>query len=364
MWALHLIMHPKFGAPSLSRFRAYKNGQPIYSHQGNMPIVTFGEAIRQAYAEEMRRDKNVFLVGEDVGRWGSLYRSSRGLLEEFGTKQVKDAPISEAAIAGCGLGAAMMGMRPIVEIMYIDFITISMDQIVNHAAKWHQLSNGRMKLPIVYKTQGGAGRRNSSQHSQSLENWFVNIPGLITVMPSTPYDVKGLLKSAIRNDNPVMFIEHKALYFEKGEVPEAEYLIPLGQADVKRSGNDLTIIATSWMVTFALKAAEQLAQDNISCEVIDPRTLWPLDKATIIRSVRKTGHCLVVTEAPSEGGWSGEASSVVHEHCFASLKKPVRRHCGMRTGMPYGPTLERQCIPSADSIVEAARGLMKQAPSA
>lgn len=323
-----------------------------------MPTVTFGEAIRQAYEEEMTRDKNVFLIGEDVGRWGSLYRSSRGLLEKFGTDQLKDTPISEAALAGCGVGAAAMGMRPIVEIMYIDFISIAMDQIVNHAAKWHQLSNGKVKLPMVFKTQGGAGRRNSSQHSQSLEHWFVNIPGLITVMPSTPYDVKGLLKSAIRDDNPVMFIEHKSLYFDKGEVPAEEYLIPLGQADVKRTGGDLTIIATSWMVSFALKAATQLQEEGISCEVIDPRTLWPLDRQTIINSVKKTGFCMVVTEASAEGGWSGEASSVVHEHCFGDLKRPVKRHCGMRTGIPYGPTLERQCIPSAESIAGAARELV------
>ena len=323
-----------------------------------MPLITFGEAIRQAYEEEMTRDKDVFLIGEDVGRWGSLYRSSRGLLEKFGTDQLKDTPISEAALAGCGIGAAAMGMRPIVEIMYIDFISISMDQIVNHAAKWHQLSNGKVKLPIVFKTQGGAGRRNSSQHSQSLENWFVNIPGLITVMPSSPYDVKGLLKSAIRNDNPVMFIEHKSLYFEKGEVPEEEYLIPLGQADIKRPGMDLTIVATSWMVSFALKAAAQLHEEGISCEVIDPRTLWPLDKQMIIDSVKKTGLCLVVTEAPAEGGWSGEASSVIHEHCFSDLKKPVKRHTALRTGIPYGPSLEFSCIPSVNSIIGAARELV------
>ena len=322
-----------------------------------MPVMTFGEAIKQAYREEMKRDKNVFLMGEDVGRWGSLYRSSTGLLEEFGPEQIKDAPISEAAIAGCGVGSALMGMRPIVEFMYIDFISIAMDQIVNHAAKWHQLSNGKIKLPIVFKTQGGAGRRNSSQHSQSLENWFVNVPGLIVVMPSTPYDVKGLLKSAVRNDNPVVFIEHKCLYFDKQEVPEEEYLIPLGRADVKRAGDDVTIVATSWMVTFALRAAETLAAEGISCEVVDPRTLWPLDKETIIRSVKKTGLCLVVTEAPAEGGWSGEASSVIHEHCFADLKKPVKRHCAIRTGIPYGPVLERQVIPSENSIVQAVREL-------
>jgi pyruvate dehydrogenase E1 component beta subunit len=307
----------------------------------------------------MRRDKDVFLIGEDVGRWGSLYRSSKGLLEEFGPERVKDAPISEAAIAGCGVGSAVMGLRPLVEIMYIDFITIAMDVMVNHAAKWPQLSNGKLKLPIVFKTQGGAGRRNSSQHSQSLENWFVNVPGLIVVMPSTPYDVKGLLKSAIRDDNPVVFIEHKALYFDKGEVPDEEYLIPLGKAEVKRAGTDVTIIATSWMVLFALKAAAQLQQEGISCEVVDPRTLWPLDKQTLVQSVKKTGLCLVVTEAPEEGGWSGEASSVIHEHCFSTLKKPVKRHCSIRTGIPYGPVLERQIVPGDESIMKAVRELVK-----
>jgi pyruvate dehydrogenase E1 component beta subunit len=307
----------------------------------------------------MLRDKNVCLMGEDVGRWGSLYRSSKGLLEEFGPEQVKDTPISEAAIAGCAVGCAALGMRPIAEIMYIDFITIAMDVMVNHAAKWPQLSNGKLKLPIVFKTQGGAGRRNSSQHSQSLENWFVNVPGLIVVMPATPYDVKGLLKSAIRDDNPVVFIEHKALYFDKGEVPDEEYLIPLGKAEVKRAGTDVTIIATSWMVLFALKAAAQLQQEGISCEVVDPRTLWPLDKQTLVQSVKKTGLCLVVTEAPEEGGWSGEASSVIHEHCFSTLKKPVKRHCSIRTGIPYGPVLERQIVPGDESIMKAVRELVK-----
>jgi len=323
-----------------------------------MPRVTFGEAIRQAYEEEMTRDKNVCLIGEDVGRWGSLYRSSTGLLKKFGTDQIKDTPISEAAIAGCGIGAAASGMRPLVEIMYIDFISLSMDQIVNHAAKWRQLSNGKIKLPLVFKTQGGAGRRNSSQHSQSLESWFTYIPGLITVMPSSPYEVKGLLKSAIRNDNPVIFIEHKSLYFVKEEIPDEEYLIPLGVAAVKHEGEHVTIIATSWMVTFALKAAEELKEKGISCEVIDPRTLWPLDKKTIINSVKKTGRCIVVTEASAESGWAAEASSVVHEACFGFLKQPVKRHCGMRTGMPYGPTLEMQCIPSQESIVGAVQDVL------
>ena len=320
--------------------------------------VTYSEALRQAYREELLRDESVYLMGEDVGRWGSLYRSSAGLLEEFGPERVKDAPISEAAIAGCAVGSAIMGMRPIAEIMYIDFITIAMDQIVNHAAKWPQLSCGKVKMPIVFRTQGGAGRRNSSQHSQSLENWFVNVPGLIVVMPSTPYDIKGLLKSAVRDDNPVVFIEHKALYATKGDVPTEEYLVPLGKADVKRAGGDVTIVATSWMVSHALSAAETLAAEGISCEVVDPRTLWPLDTETIVRSVRKTGLCIVVTEAPAAGGWSGEAASVVHEHCFDTLRKPVLRVCGMRTGIPFGPVLERQVTPGEDTIIKVVRDIL------
>jgi len=324
-----------------------------------MQNITYGEALGQAYREEMIRDENVYLIGEDVGRWGSLYRASRGLIEEFGPERVKDAPLSEAAIAGCAIGSAAMGMRPIAEIMYIDFVSIAMDQIVNHAAKWHQLSNGKVKIPIVLRTQGGAGRRNSSQHSQSLENWFVNIPGLIVVMPSSPYDIKGLLKSSVRNDNPVIFIEHKSLYFEKEEVPTEEYLIPLGKANVKREGEDVTIVATSWMVKFAMEASGQLAQEGISCEVIDPRTIWPLDKETIVKSVNKTKRCIVVTEAPAEGGWSGEVASIVSEQCFGILQKPVKRNTGMRTGIPYGPVLELKVIPSVETIVRDVKEIIK-----
>jgi pyruvate/2-oxoglutarate/acetoin dehydrogenase E1 component len=325
-----------------------------------MQNITYGEALGQAYREEMLRDENVYLMGEDVGRWGSLYRASRGLLEEFGPDRVKDAPLSEAAIAGCAVGSAAMGMRPIAEIMYIDFISIAMDQIVNHAAKWHQLSCGKVKMPLVIRTQGGAGRRNSSQHSQSLENWFVNIPGLIVVMPSSPYDIKGLLKSSVRNDNPVIFIEHKSLYFAKEDVPTEEYLIPLGKAHVKREGEDVTIIATSWMVSFAMEAAEQLSKEGISCEVIDPRTIWPLDKETIVNSVNKTKRCIVVTEAPAEGGWSGEAASVVSEQCFDALEKPVKRNTGMRTGIPYGPVHELEVIPSVKTIARDVRELVNR----
>ena len=320
--------------------------------------ITYRDAVREATREEMRRDAAVYLIGEDVARWGNLFGASAGLLEEFGPAQVKDAPISEAAMMGCAVGSAVMGMRPIVEVMYIDFITIAMDQIINHACKYHQLSNGRVKVPLTIRTQGGIGMRNSSQHSQSLENWFVNVPGLIVAMPSTPYDAKGLLKSAVRSDNPVILIEHKFLYFTKGEVPAEEYLVPFGVADVKRPGADLTIIATSYMVSQALLAAQKLAVEGISAEVVDPRTLWPLDKATLVNSVLKTGRCMVVTEAPAEGGWSGEAAAVIAEACFGALKKPVKRVCGMRTGIPYPTQLEKAAVPNDEWIAAAARELV------
>lgn len=321
-------------------------------------IMTYCEALRTTTAEEMRRDNSVYLIGEDVGRWGNLLGCSRGLLQEFGSAQVKDCPISEAALAGCAVGSAIVGMRPIAEIMYMDFITISMDQMVNHAVKFHQLSNGKVKLPIVFRTQQGVGMRNSSQHSQSFENWFVNIPGLITVMPSTPADIAGLMRTAIRDDNPVLVIEHKALYYTKGEVPDGDYTIPFGVADIKRQGKDVTIIATSWMVLKALEAAEQLAKEGIDVEVLDPRTLWPLDKAAIAASVSKTRHCVVVTEAPAEGGWSAEAASVVMEQCFDKLDAPVKRICGMRTGIPYGTVLEKAVVPDASWIINGVKEVL------
>lgn len=323
-----------------------------------MSNITYCQALRDATREELKRDRNVYLIGEDVGRWGNLFGASRGLLEEFGPEQIKDCPISEAAMAGCGVGSAVLGLRPIVEVMYIDFITIAMDQMINHAVKFHQLSCGAVKVPIVFRTQQGVGMRNSSQHSQCLENWFVNVPGLITVMPSTPYDMKGLLKSAIRSDNPVLVIEHKKLYFSKGEVPDEEYLLPLGVADVKREGKDVTIIATSWMVHHALAAAESLAAEGVDCEVIDPRTLWPLDKETLARSVNKTGRCVVVTEAPAEGGWSAEAATVVMEHCYDALKKPVQRVCGLRTGIPYPAELELAVVPDPQQVIDGVRKVL------
>ncbi len=322
-------------------------------------MITYAEAIREALWQEMEKDENVYVLGEDVGVWGNLFGCTKGLLEHFGKERVKDTPISEAAIAGCAVGSAAYGLRPVMEIMYIDFITIALDQIINHAARWHQLSNGKVRVPMVVRTQGGVGFRNSSQHSQSLENWFVNIPGLVVVMPSTPYDAKGLLKSAVRDDNPVIFIEHKALYRTKGVVPEDDYTIPIGVAEVKRIGTDLTMIANSWMVLHALEAAEELAKEGINCEIVDPRTLYPLDEETLINSVKKTGLCLVVNEAPAAGGWSGEVAALIMENCFHDLEKPVRRVTGMRTGIPYDKDLERMVVPRVQDIIENVRSLVK-----
>ena len=322
-------------------------------------MLTYADAIREALDQELARDPSVYLLGEDVGVWGNLFGCSRGLLEKYGPERVRDTPISEAALMGCAAGSAAAGMRPVAEIMYIDFVSIAMDQIVNHAARWHQLSGGKVTVPLVVRTQGGVGFRNSSQHSQSLENWFVNVPGLVVVMPSTPYDAKGLLKAAIRDDNPVVVIEHKAVYRNKGPVPEDDYVIPLGVADVKRPGRDLTIVATSWMVLHALAAADELVREGIECEVVDPRTLYPLDEKTIVDSVAKTGRCLVVTEAPAAGGWSGEVAAVVQEACFGRLGRPVRRLCGRRTGIPYDKDLERAVVPGAADVAREARVLVK-----
>ncbi|MCX7017504.1 MAG: dehydrogenase E1 component subunit alpha/beta [Candidatus Sumerlaeota bacterium] len=322
-------------------------------------LITYSEAIREAMEEEMERDPSVILMGEDVGVWGNLFGCSRGLLEKFGARRVFDTPISEAAIAGGAVGAAVSGMRPVIEIMYIDFISIAMDQIVNHAVKYPQMGRGRVKVPMVVRTQGGVGFRNSSQHSQSLENWFVNIPGLIVVMAATPYDVKGLLKAAIRDDNPVIFIEHKAVYRMKQAVPKTDYVLPLGRAAVKRQGRDMSIVANSWMAVHAMTAAEELAKEGVDCEVIDPLTLYPLDTETIFESVRKTGRCVVVNEAPAEGGFASEVSAVVSENCRDALKKPVRRVTGMRTGIPYDKDLERAVVPSPPWIIDAVRSLLK-----
>src|SRR3990172_1211463 len=261
-----------------------------------MRKITYREAVREALREEMTRDARVFLLGEDIAEFGGSYKVTEGLLGEFGRERVRNTPLSEAAIIGSALGAALMGMRPIAEIMYIDFTAIAMDQIVNQVAKVKYMFGGKAKVPLVIRTQGGTGRSSAAQHAQSLEAWFVHIPGLKVVMPSTPYDAKGLLKSAIRDDNPVIFIEHKLLYTMKGEVPEEEYLIPLGKAEVKREGRDVTIVAYSRMVHVALAAAEKLATDGIEAEVVDLRTLAPMDEAAILGSVKKTNRLVIVQE--------------------------------------------------------------------
>ena len=322
--------------------------------------VTYAQSVFEALAEEMERDSSVFLLGEDVAVYGGIFTATRGLLERFGPERVRDTPISEAGITGVAVGAALMGMRPVVEIMYEDFTTIAMDQIVNNAAKIRYMFGGQVRVPMVVRTQGGSGRGNAAQHSQSLEAWFAHIPGLVVVMPSTPYDVKGLLKAAIRDDNPVVFIEHKMLYRAEGLVPASEYIIPIGKADVKRTGSDVTVIVTSWMVPRALAAAEELAAQGISVEVVDPRTLRPLDEETILASVRKTGRALVVHEAVKFGGIGAEIAAMIMEQAFDYLDAPVRRLAGVDIPIPYAAVLEQAAVPTTEGIAAAVRDLVRE----
>ncbi|GAF24991.1 pyruvate/2-oxoglutarate dehydrogenase complex, dehydrogenase (E1) component, eukaryotic type, beta subunit [Moorella thermoacetica Y72] len=324
-----------------------------------MALKTYREALREALREEMLKDERVFVMGEDVGVYGGIFGVTAGFLEEFGEARVKDTPISEAAIAGVATGAAMTGMRPVAEIMFIDFTTIAMDQLVNQAAKWHYMSGGRIKVPMVLRTATGTGRRTAAQHSQSLEAWHAHVPGLKVVMPATPYDAKGLLKSAIRDNNPVVFIEHKMLYNEKGEVPEAEYLIPLGKADIKREGVDCTVVATSLMVKRALEAADILAGEGISIEVVDPRTIRPLDIETICTSVSKTHRLVIVHEASGFCGVGAEIATQVVEKAFFELDAPVTRVAGLEVPIPFSPILEDFVVPGTDAIVSAVRRLVR-----
>ena len=313
-----------------------------------MSEMMYIEALRTALREEMRRDKSVFIMGEDITRYG--FGVNRGLLEEFGPERVRNTPISEAAIIGSAVGAALRGMRPVVEIMFVDFIMIGMDQIVNQAAKMSYLSNGELSVPMVIRTpEGTEWFGGGAQHSQTLHSMFLNIPGLKLVIPSDPYDAKGLLKSAIRDDNPVIFFEHKELYTQKGEVPEEEYTIPLGKATIKRQGKDITLVATSWMVKHSLEVAEDL-KGKISIEVIDPRTLVPLDKETIINSVKKTGRLLVVDESPVSGGAQGEIISVVMQEAFWNMEFPPQRIGSLNTPIPFSSTLEKEVIPTKEKI--------------
>lgn len=317
-----------------------------------MKMMTYAQAIRTALIEEMDRDPNVLVLGEDVGVYGGVFTATRSLLERYGADRVIDTPLSEAAIAGVSVGMAMCGLRPVAEIMYEDFVTISLDQLVNNAAKMHYMFDGAVCVPMVLRTQCGSGRGSAAQHSQSLEAWFAHVPGLVVIMPSTPGDARGLLKSAIRNDNPVVFIEHKMLYFTKGPDTGPD-CIPIGRADVKREGRDITVVATSWMVGRALAAAELAAQEGISVEVIDPRTLRPFDAETVLTSVRKTRKALVVHEAVRFGGIGAEISSIITESLFRELEMPVRRLCGSDVPIPYSAALEPHVVPAEEDIHQA-----------
>ncbi len=322
--------------------------------------ISYLEAVREAMSQEMRENQDVFILGEDIGVYGGAFGVTRGMIEEFGPERVRNTPISEAAIAGGAVGAALTGMRPILELQFSDFITIAMDQLVNQAAKTRYMFGGKGKVPLVVRTPAGSGTGAAAQHSQSLEAWMAHIPGLKVVQPSTAYDAKGLLKAAMDDDNPVIFYEHKLLYKTIGEVPEEQYSIPLGKADVKRSGKDVTIVATAIMVHKALEAAKELEAEGIDVEIIDPRTLVPLDEETIIESVKKTGKCIVVHEAVKRGGYGGEIASMIAESdAFDYLDAPIKRLGGLAVPIPYNPTLEKAVIPQVPDIIEAAKELVR-----
>ena len=321
--------------------------------------LTYRQAVAEAIAEEMARDPRVFLMGEDVGLHGGAFGATKGLFEEFGPGRVKDTPLTESVIVGAGVGAALTGMRPIVEIMYIDFMCMAMDSIVNQAAKVKYMFGGHARVPLTIRTAFGAGRGNAAQHSQSLETWLTVVPGLLVVMPSTPYDAKGLLKSAIRNDNPVIVIENKQLYGDSGHVPEDDYLVPIGKAAVRTEGKDVTLIATSRMCNFASSAVEKLSSEGIDVELIDPRTIKPLDMETIATSIAKTHRVVVVNEGPKTGGFSNEVSSKIMDTCFYDLDAPVLRVAAEDVPIPYNAILEAEVIPAEKDILAAVKKVME-----
>jgi len=317
--------------------------------------IMYRDGLREALEEEMTRDSSVFIIGEGIAKRGGSYKVTEGLLDKFGPMRVRDTPISEASMIGIGVGGAIAGARPIVEILYVDFAMLGMDQIVNQAAKFNFMTGGSGKVPFVLRTQGGTGAGVAAQHSQSLEALFYHIPGLSVVMPSTPYDAKGLLKTALRQQGPVIFLEHKHLYMSKGNVPEGEYTIEFGKGDIKRAGKDATIIAWSNMVPRTLKAAETLAKMNIDVEIIDPRTLVPLDKEMILKSVRKTGHAIIVQEAVRRGGVASDISSIIQDEVFDCLDAPVEIVAGMNCPVPFNLTLEKATVPQQEDIVAAVK---------
>ena len=323
-----------------------------------MALITYRDALNQALREELRRDPRVFLMGEEVGIYQGAYKVSKGLLQEFSEKRIIDTPITEEGFAGLGVGAAMVGLRPIVEMMTWNFSMLAMDQIVNGAAKMLYMSGGQVRIPIVFRGPGGAAHQLGAQHSQSIESWFCHVPGLKVVAPSTPYDAKGLLKAAIRDDDPVIFFEGETLYGSKGEVPDGEYTVPIGVADIKREGQDVTIVAWSKMVSVATKAADVLAGQGVSCEIIDPRTLRPLDEAPIVASVRKTNRCVVVEEGWPYSGLGAQVAYVIHRDAFGDLDAPVMRVTGADVPMPYAKNLEHLAMPTPDRVVEAVRAVL------
>jgi pyruvate dehydrogenase E1 component beta subunit len=321
--------------------------------------LTFKEALREALREEMRRDPTVFLLGEDIGKyWGGAFKVTEGLAQEFGEERVRDTPISESAIVGTAVGAAITGMRPVAEIMFGDLTALAMDQIANQAAKIRYMFGGQANAPLVIRTPFGAGVNIASHHSQSLEAWFMHVPGLYVAIPSTAYDAKGLLKTAIRGHNPVVFCEHKLLYPIACEVPEEEFTLPFGVADVKREGTDVTIIATSYMVTKALNAAKELERQGTSAEVVDPRTLTPLDKQKIISSVKKTGRLVIVSEDCKTAGVSAEIAAVIAEEALDYLDAPIKRVAEPDTPIPFSPTLEQYVIPNEQAIIKAIKAVV------
>ncbi len=320
-----------------------------------MPLITYRDALNQALREEMQRDPRVFLMGEEVGIYQGAYKVSRGLMEQFGERRVIDTPITEEGFTGVGVGAAMVGLRPVIEMMTWNFSLEAIDQIVNGAAKMLYMSGGQVKIPMVIRGPGGAAHQLGAQHSQSLESWYSHVPGLKVAAAATPYDAKGLLKSAIRDDDPVIFIEGETLYGSKGEVPEEEYLVPLGVADVKREGSDVTLIAWSKMVKVALDAAERLTNDNVSCEVLDLRTLRPLDRQAVLDSVRRTNRCVVVEEGWPYSGVGAELADLIQREAFDDLDAPVERVTGADVPMPYAKNLEHLAMPAPERVIEAVR---------
>lgn len=323
-----------------------------------MREIMYRDALREALTEEMDRDPNVFIIGEGIAERGGSYKVTQGLADKFGKDRVRDTPIAEASMIGVGVGAAIAGARPIVEILYIDFAMLGMDMIVNQAAKFRLMTGGDGRVPFIMRTQGGTGGGVAAQHSQSLESLFYHIPGLRVVMPSVPYDAKGLLKFALRQPDPVMFLEHKHLYMTKGDVPEDEYLIEFGVADIKRAGSDVTVIAWSNMIPRTLEAADILADEGISVEVVDPRTLVPLDRETILASVAKTNRVVIVQEAVRRGGVASDISSIIQEEAFYDLDAPVEIVAGLNTPVPFNLELEKASVPQTDDIVASVKRVL------